>query len=81
MESREYLHHLVDALPDNVLNEAPRVLVSLQYATPPADQPQPAPLRVVGLGWTQEQVADTLARLASCTEDWDAPGMEGYDEL
>ena len=81
MESREHLHQLVDILLDSALDEAMRILVSLQHAAPPADQQQHIPLRVADLGWTQEQAADTRARLASFTEDWDAPGMEGYDEL
>jgi hypothetical protein len=81
MESREHLHQLVEALPDNVLDEATRVLVSLQHATPPAGQKQSVPLRVADLGWTQDQAVDTRARLASFAEDWDAPGMAGYDEL
>ncbi len=81
MEPREHLHHLVDHLPDSALEEAARVLVSLQRVTHPADQPQLAPLRVADLAWTQEQAADTRARLASFAEDWDAPGMEGYDDL
>jgi len=61
-------------------DEATRVLVSLQHVAPSTDQPQPTPLRVADLGWTQEQAADTRARLASFAEDWDAPGMEGYDD-
>ena len=81
MESREHLHQLVDILPDSALDEAMRILVSLQHAAPRADQPQPAPLRIADLGWTQEQAADTRARLASFAEDWNAPGMEGYDDL
>lgn len=40
-----------------------------------------SPLRVADLGWTPAQAADTRARLASFAEDWDAPGMEGYDDL
>jgi hypothetical protein len=75
MESREYLHSLVDTLPDGALDEAAHALVSLQHAAPPT------PLRVADLGWTREQAVDTRARLASFAEDWDAPGMEGYDDL
>lgn len=39
------------------------------------------PLRVADLGWAPAQAADTRARLASFVEDWDTPGMEGYDDL
>lgn len=38
-------------------------------------------LLVADLGWMPEQAADTRARLASFAEDWDAPGMEEYDDL
>lgn len=78
MESRDHLHHLVDTLPDSVLESASRLLVALQQPTPPA---QKAPLRVADLGWTQRQAAETRTRLTSFEEDWDAPGMEGYDDL
>jgi len=77
MDSREHLHQLVDALPDAALEAATHVLVSLQEH--PGKEKQP--LRVADLGWTPAQAADTRARLASFAEDWDAPGMEGYDDL
>lgn len=77
MEPREHLHQLVDALPDTALEVATQVLVSLQEH--PVQEKQS--LRVADLGWTPAQAADTRARLASFAEDWDAPGMEGYDDL
>lgn len=33
------------------------------------------------LGWTREQAIETRLRLRAFEEDWDAPGMEIYDEL
>jgi hypothetical protein len=33
------------------------------------------------LGWSLEQAIETRMRLRTFQEDWDAPGMEGYDEL
>ncbi len=33
------------------------------------------------LGWTEEQTAEIRHRLAAFEEDWDAPGMEIYDDL
>lgn len=33
------------------------------------------------LGWSREQALETRMRLRTFEEDWDAPGMEGYDEL
>jgi len=59
--------------------------IDLQETLLDAVQGHPAeeksPLLVADLGWTPEQAADTRARLASFAEDWDAPGMEGYDDL
>lgn len=77
MEPREHLHQLVDTLPDLALEIAAQWLVSLR-GHPSEEKP---PLRVADLGWMPEQAAATRARLASFAEDWDAPGMAGYDDL
>lgn len=39
------------------------------------------PLLVSDLGWSTEEAKETRARLAGLEEDWDAPGMEAYDQL
>ena len=36
---------------------------------------------IASLGWSQAQAGETRAKLASFAEDWDAPGMEQYDDL
>ncbi len=33
------------------------------------------------LGWSLAESAETRSRLGSFADDWDAPGMEAYDEL
>ena len=33
------------------------------------------------LGWSREQALETRMRLRTFEEDWNAPGMEAYDEL
>lgn len=33
------------------------------------------------LGWSREQALETRMRLRTFEEDWNALGMEGYDEL
>ena len=33
------------------------------------------------LGWTAAEIAETHYRLIAFKDDWDAPGMEAYDEL
>ena len=38
-------------------------------------------LLVSDLGWSGEETKETRARLAALEEDWDAPGMEAYDQL
>lgn len=32
-------------------------------------------------GWSREEALDTRRRLARFEDDWNAPGMEAYDEL
>ncbi len=36
---------------------------------------------ISNLGWSREQAIITRLRLRTFEEDWDAPGMEDYDEL
>ncbi|WP_133512882.1 toll/interleukin-1 receptor domain-containing protein [Candidatus Thiosymbion oneisti] len=36
---------------------------------------------IVGLGWSNEEALETRMRLRTFEDDWDAPGMEVYDEL
>jgi hypothetical protein len=38
-------------------------------------------LRVRDLGWSAAEGADTHFRLRPFEEDWDAPGMDAYDDL
>ncbi len=33
------------------------------------------------LGWTAAEITETYYRLVSFKDDWDAPGMEAYDNL
>jgi hypothetical protein len=36
---------------------------------------------IAELAWTPDQVIETRMRLRTFEEDWDAPGMEAYDDL
>ncbi len=92
MQTREHLHHLVDEIPESELSAAARFLaylrdVTAESTTQQANQTAAGletvthPLLVKDLGWTQHQVAETRTRLASFEEDWDAPGMEEYDNI
>lgn len=38
-------------------------------------------LNIEQLGWTPRETLETYLRFSSFAEDWDAPGMEAYDEL
>jgi mRNA-degrading endonuclease RelE of RelBE toxin-antitoxin system len=40
-----------------------------------------SPLLIQDLGWTPEQVIEARSRLLCFEEDWNAPGMEIYDDL
>lgn len=33
------------------------------------------------LGWSEEEASEVRASLQSFEEDWNAPGMDAYDEL
>lgn len=39
------------------------------------------PLLISDLGWTREQALETYLHFRTFREDWEAPGMEAYDEL
>lgn len=41
----------------------------------------PRPALLSELGWSPEQVVDTRQRFRTFEEDWDAPGMEVYDDM
>ncbi len=41
----------------------------------------PSPRLIQELGWTQEDAAAIRYRLAAFRDDWEAPGMEIYDDL
>ncbi len=36
---------------------------------------------IASLGWTAAEALETYLRLRTFAEDWDAPGMEVYDDL
>ena len=44
-------------------------------------QPVTEGISLKNRGWTEPQAVETRARLKSFEEDWDAPGMDGYDAL
>lgn len=44
-------------------------------------QPVVEAISLINRNWTETQAAETRARLKSFEEDWNAPGMEGYDAI
>ncbi len=58
-------------------------LEKLQQSTQPntANAESHTSLLIESLGWTQNEINEAYARLLSFQEDWDAPGMERYDDL
>lgn len=47
----------------------------------PIKKSSPVQHLIQDLGWTREQAAAIRYRLAAFREDWEAPGMEIYDDL
>ena len=39
------------------------------------------PLLIHELGWSDEEAQETYYRFRPFQEDWEAPGMEAYDDL
>lgn len=39
------------------------------------------PKLLADIGWSQAEAFETRARLGAFEEDWNAPGMDAYDEL
>lgn len=37
-------------------------------------------LAIADLGWSEEEAQETYYRLLNFKEDWEAPGMEAYDD-
>jgi len=44
-------------------------------------QPVAEGISLKNRGWTEVHAAETRERLKSFEEDWNAPGMDGYDAL
>ena len=42
---------------------------------------QMKPLSIEQLGWNSVEALETHLRFRNFAEDWDAPGMEAYDDL
>ncbi|BAW79625.1 hypothetical conserved protein [Candidatus Nitrosoglobus terrae] len=38
-------------------------------------------LKIEQLGWSELEALETYLRLRNFADDWDAPGMEAYDDL
>ena len=71
-------HQLVVPAPMDLAPGAVEVVVVLGSAA--ANAPHGARTIDV-LGWTPQEAAETRARLASFEDDWNAPGMEVYDDV
>lgn len=41
----------------------------------------PRERRIQELGWSEEEARQVRSSLQSFAEDWEAPGMDAYDEL
>ncbi len=62
----------IDISPDSASSQGKPTRLTEAAATP---------LLVTDLDWSAEEAKETRARLAALEEDWDAPGMEAYDQL
>ena len=56
-------------------------LMALKSREQPLLENLHSPRLIQELGWTREQATAIRYRLAAFREDWEAPGMEIYDDL
>jgi hypothetical protein len=64
---------LTIALPEDVTPGPAEVVVVVNPVVPAVD--------LAARGWTEEEAAETRARLKSFESDWEAPGMDAYDAI
>ncbi len=79
MDANEYTQQIVEdmlALPGDKIAE---VVDFVHFLKAQAQTSGHAPLHETGL--TQEEAFDLRRRLATFENDWDAPGMDVYDDL
>jgi hypothetical protein len=55
-------------------------LLRTMLARAPSDAPESLPT-LAALGWSRREAALVRSQLASFEDDWNAPGMEAYDQL
>jgi len=69
-------------VPRSVVLEISEFRSLLQSAGAQVQQlPHAVPLRLSDLGWSGEEALDTRLRLRSFEDDWEAPGMDAYDNV
>jgi len=74
------LKAMIDRLPPEMEAEVREHIQFLLRSTQIRSRHRPR-LKLKDLGWTENQIDQARSRLASFEDDWDAPGMEKYDEL
>jgi hypothetical protein len=76
----EDLKTLIDRLPPEMESDLREHIKFLLRTSGNRSRRKPR-LLLKNLGWTQAQIQEARARLASFEGDWDYPGMEKYDDL
>ena len=56
-------------------------LMALETLEQPFPEKFHSPQLIQELGWTREQATAIRYRFAAFREDWEAPGMDVYDDL
>ena len=82
MDANEYTRRIADemlALPGDKIIEVADFVHFLKAQQAQAQTPGHTPLHETGL--TREEAFDLRKRLATFESDWDAPGMDAYDDL
>lgn len=70
--------HIFEQLKGEVTDTLPQVDEDALQSMRQREYP---PKLLADISWSQAEAFETRARLAAFEEDWNAPGMEAYDEL
>jgi hypothetical protein len=67
-------------MPNQNIENQPLLAITAQGKEEEKVEKAKKELAIADLGWSEEEARETYYRLLTFKEDWEAPGMEAYDD-